>query len=57
VDWFRSTGLRPYLAALDEAERAEFLLRYRAIISERYPLSPDGRLLLPFPRLFIVAIR
>lgn len=57
VDWFRSTGLRPYLAELDEAERAAFLLRYRAIVAENYPLAPDGRLLLPFPRLFIVATR
>ena len=55
IEWFRSTGLRPYLAALDEAEQADYLGRYRAAIAAAYPLQPDGMLLLPFPRLFIVA--
>lgn len=57
VDWFRSTGLRPYLEPLDEAERADFLARYRDRVARAYPLSLDGTLLLPFPRLFIVATR
>ncbi|HEV7251851.1 MAG TPA: trans-aconitate 2-methyltransferase [Mesorhizobium sp.] len=57
VDWLRATGLRPYLADLDEAERALFLARYRTMVAQSYPLAADGRLLLPFPRLFIVATR
>jgi trans-aconitate 2-methyltransferase len=57
VEWFRSTGLRPYLARLDEAEQAEYLDRYREAVARDHPLQADGTLLLPFPRLFIVATR
>lgn len=55
VDWFRGSALRPLLARLDEAERADFLERYRAAIANAHATLPDGRVLLPFPRLFIVA--
>jgi trans-aconitate 2-methyltransferase len=57
VEWFKSTALRPYLAPLDQAEKAAFLARYLGAIAEAYPALPDGTVLLPFPRLFIVAIR
>ena len=57
VEWFRGSGLRPYLAALDEPGRADFLARYRDAIAAAYPTNPDGTVLLPFPRLFLVATR
>lgn len=57
VEWFKGSGLRPYLDALNEGERAEFLARYQAAIAAAYPAFPDGAVLLPFPRLFIVATR
>ena len=57
VEWFKGSGLRPYLAALDPAERDEFLRRYRAEIARAYPALEDGSALLPFPRLFFVATR
>ena len=57
VEWFKGSGLRPYLAALDEADGAEFLRRYTARIADAYPVQPDGSVLLPFPRLFMVATR
>ena len=57
VDWFRGSGLRPYLAPLDDADRAEFLRRYREGVAEAYPAQPDGAVLLPFPRLFLVGTR
>ena len=57
VEWFKGSGLRPFLAPLDEAQRAAFLARYEAEIAAPYPAAPDGTVLLPFPRLFIVAVR
>ena len=57
VEWFKGSGLRPYLQALDEPGRADFLARYRAGIAAAYPTQPDGTALLPFPRLFMVATR
>jgi trans-aconitate 2-methyltransferase len=57
VEWFRGTGLRPYLSALDEAESKRFeellMERYRQV----YRPQTDGRVLFPFRRLFIVAYR
>jgi trans-aconitate 2-methyltransferase len=57
VEWFKGTGLRPFLAPLDEAERATFLARYQAAVAEAYPAQDDGTVLLPFPRLFFIATR
>lgn len=57
VEWFKGSGLRPFLAPLDEADRAEFLARFAAGIARAYPPLPDGSVLLPFPRLFMVAVR
>lgn len=56
LEWFRGTGLRPYLEALpDDRERARFeaelLERYQAT----YPIQENGKVLFPFRRLFIVA--
>jgi trans-aconitate 2-methyltransferase len=57
VEWFKGSGLRPFLAPLDEPQRAQFLQRYQAAVAEAYPALDDGSVLLPFPRLFIVATR
>ena len=57
VEWFRGSGLRPFLDPLDADERATYLARYTAAITNAYPALPDGSVLLPFPRLFFVATR
>lgn len=57
VEWFRGTGLRPFLAPLEPAERAEFLERYRSALAAAYLALLDGSILMPFPRLFLVATR
>lgn len=55
VDWLRATGLRPFLAPLDDAEQVAFLETYRQQLEMAYPPHADGKCLLAFPRLFIVA--
>ena len=57
VEWFKGSGLRPFLAPLDPAETVEFLAEYRLALVDAYPPLQDGSVLLPFPRLFIVATR
>jgi trans-aconitate 2-methyltransferase len=57
VDFLGSTALRPFLGLLDDTERARFLADYTARIAEAYPVGPDGKALLRFPRLFVVAVR
>ncbi len=58
LDWYRSTGLRPYLEALpDDAAREQFqqqlLTRFRIL----FPTRANGDVLFPFRRLFVVAVR
>lgn len=57
VQWTKGTALRPCLDALTEPERRAFLDAYAARVAAAYPRQPDGRTLLPFRRLFIVARR
>ncbi len=55
ADFYGSTGLRPFLAPLSPPERQDFLAAYIAALAYAYPALPDGTVLLPSPRLFIVA--
>ena len=57
VEWFKGSGLRPFLAPLDAAMRETFTARYADEIRLAYPLRSDGRVMLKFPRLFILAMR
>ncbi|HEY4372153.1 MAG TPA: trans-aconitate 2-methyltransferase [Burkholderiales bacterium] len=57
VEWFKGSALRPFLDALDKSEQPEFLRLYQEKVAKAYKPLPDGSVLLPFPRLFVVATR
>jgi trans-aconitate 2-methyltransferase len=56
VDWYKGTGLRPFLDALDtEDQKADFTAQYLEGIRYAYPVRSDGRIIFPFRRLFLIA--
>jgi trans-aconitate 2-methyltransferase len=55
LNWFAGSILRPVLDRLDSPRRAEFLRAYGKRLAGEYRPQPDGKTLLPFLRLFIVA--
>jgi trans-aconitate 2-methyltransferase len=57
VEWLKGTGLRPFLDPLEKSEQDSFLAHYEEAIAKAYPADADGTVLLPFPRLFVVATR
>lgn len=57
VEWLKGTGLLPYLARMAPERHEAFLQAYRQRLVPHFPELDDGTVLLPFPRLFIVAVR
>jgi trans-aconitate 2-methyltransferase len=57
VEWVRGTGLKPFVDRLPPDLQASFLAEYERRVAAAYPARTDGRLLLAFPRMFIVAQR
>ncbi len=57
VEWAAGSSLRPFLAALEEDQRAAFRAAYAAALRPHYPRRADGTTLLPFRRLFLLARR
>jgi trans-aconitate 2-methyltransferase len=57
VEWLKGSGLTPFLKPLAEKEREAFIAAYKQELAKAYTALPDGTVILPFPRLFIVATR
>lgn len=58
AEWYRGTGLRPFLDALpDAAARERFVADYAARLPAAFPAQPDGKVLFPFRRFFLIAYR
>ncbi|KAL5410331.1 hypothetical protein PMIN03_005511 [Paraphaeosphaeria minitans] len=58
VEWVKGTGLQPYLQRIgDEGAKKAFLEEYERRLAEAYPVLKDGKVLLGYPRLFVLAVR
>ncbi len=56
IDWYRSTGMKPYLDSLPNDEmRERFEEQVLAECRRAYPFQSDGSVLYPFKRLFFTA--
>lgn len=53
LEWYRSTGLKPYLDALPDDKKPDFENDVMEQVREAYPLQKDGRVIFRFPRLFL----
>jgi trans-aconitate 2-methyltransferase len=58
VEWYKGTGLRPFLESLlREETRVQFLHEYHDALRRAYPVRADGQVLFAFRRLFLIASR
>jgi len=58
ADFTGSTALRPWLDRLpDDASRDAFHAAYRERLRDAYDPLPDGRVIFPFRRQFVIALR
>jgi trans-aconitate 2-methyltransferase len=58
VEWYKGTGLRPFLEILKtDADRERFMSNYLDRLKVAYKPQPDGRVLFPFRRLLIIAYK
>lgn len=57
VEWVKGTGLRPFIDPLTPEQRDGYLASYLAKIKESYKAQQDGKVLLAYPRLFVVAVK
>jgi len=55
LEWIKGTTLVPILDRLDGEDRDRFLAALADRLRTAYPAEPDGTVLFPFSRLFVVA--
>ena len=55
LEWYRGTGLRPYLAQLCDEDKAAFEAEILDGIRKLYPVQKNGSIIFRFPRLFFAA--
>lgn len=57
LEWYRSTGLKPYLDVLPEDLKDAFETEIMEQVKLRYPVQGNGSILFRFPRFFFTAVR
>lgn len=55
IEWYKGSGLKPYLDALDDCKKDIFLDDLRDMINKNYKLLDDDKVFLIMPRLFFIA--
>lgn len=55
IDWLSTTGLRRFVNHLAMHQQEAYLERYHQLLKQHYKEQSDSQILMPFPRLFIVA--
>ena len=55
IEWYKGSGLRPYLDCLNEDQKSVFLKELLDEIRQDFPVQSDGHVLLKMPRLFFIA--
>jgi len=57
IAWIKGTALTPFLAVLGADAQRAFIRDCAEGVAQAYPALPDGRVLYPFRRVFMVATR
>lgn len=55
LEWYRGTGLRPYLSVLPDNKKTEFESEIMENLIQRYPKQKNGDIIFRFPRFFFIA--
>lgn len=55
MEWYRATGLRPYLEVLSEADKLDFEKDIYNRLLNAYPKQKNGEIIFRFPRFFFIA--
>ncbi len=55
IEWYKGTGLRPYLDTLSDSDKEKFLAEIKARLEEEYPVRENGEIIFRFPRFFFIA--
>ena len=55
IEWYKGTGLRPYLEQLNESDADDFTNDVYVKLKQQYKMQKNGEILFRFPRLFFIA--
>lgn len=54
IEWYKGTGLRPYLEQLSADDRKDYLGDVMQCLRDTYPMQKNGEIIFKFPRLLFV---
>lgn len=57
VEWYKGTGMRPYLDGLSDEDKIKFENDVLAEVEKLYPVQKNSEIIFRFPRLFFTAVK